>query len=203
MTTNRTGPDAIGRRAGGTILVVCSANLMRSPLAAAFLSQHLTGAGRDDIAVRSAGTRADTGTPTVPAVLRVAASHGVDLSAHTATELGKDVVTEADLVLTMTEEQRAAVVRLCPPAVSRTFTLLELRRLTEGTVVTGMNPRQLAETAHRARPVTAPPSAVEDIGDPIGKPVRHLSRVAGQLQAVVGAITPLLSEGQDRQSTGA
>jgi protein-tyrosine phosphatase len=185
--------------AGGSILVVCAANLMRSPLAAAFLSQDLEQRGREDIVVTCAGTKADPAAGNVPAVLRIARDYGLDLSTHRATELSRDMVMRADLVLTMTEEQRSAVVRLLPAAVSRTFTLIELRRLTEGSDAAGLNPAQLAALAHRARPTTAPPSEPEDIMDPVGRPLRHLLRVAAQLRAAVRTIALLLADNNERQ----
>ena len=194
-----TGRDMGATRAGGSILMVCSANQMRSPLAAAFLARDMERLGRAGVVVTSAGTKAMPASGGVPAVLRTAEEYGLDLSEHRPAELTRGTVARADLVLTMTEQQRSAVVRLLPAAVPRTFTLLELRRLTEASDASGLHPAELAALAHRARPTTAPPSAPEDIADPVGRPLRHLLRVAGLLQAAVGAIAPLLAENDDRQ----
>lgn len=83
------------------ILVVCSGNTCRSPLAAALLTRALQAAGRGDIAVESAGTGAWDGAPASEGSYLVALEHGLDLSAHRARMLDAALVESADLILTM------------------------------------------------------------------------------------------------------
>ena len=178
---------------GGRVLLVCTANLARSPLAAALLRRELSACGRDDIVVESAGTR--VAAPETPSsVLRVAQKLGLDLSDHRGRQVSKEIINGADLVLTMAEEERSALVRLSPANVARTFTLLELHRLTESAEGRLAGPAALAQLAHRARPVTRPPATVEDIEDPVGRSTRHLQRVAEHLHELVAPIAVRLAQ---------
>lgn len=180
---------------GGVILFVCTANLARSPLAAELMQRGLTRHGGKDLRVESAGTQVMAGSRLPSVVLDVAQDHGIDLSGHKPRQVHKDTLARADLVIAMTEAHRASLVRLAPGAIPRTFTLLELRRLTETTTAGVLNnPAQMALAAHRARPVTPPSSAPEDIDDPIGKSTRHLRRVTAQLHDLVDALSLLLAD---------
>ncbi len=85
------------------ILVVCTGNVCRSPLAAAMLRQRLTELGRTDIEVISAGTAAADGEPASEGSYLVALEHGVDLSAHSAQLVTRKLVDESDLILCMSE----------------------------------------------------------------------------------------------------
>jgi protein-tyrosine phosphatase len=91
------------------ILIVCTGNVCRSPLAAAMLRQKLGQQGRDDIEVLSAGTSAAHGEPASEGSYLVALEHGVDLSAHAARLLTEEEIETADLILGMSEHhvQRA------------------------------------------------------------------------------------------------
>lgn len=57
--------------------------------------------GLDDIVVSSAGTSAWEGAPASDGALLVAMEHGVDLNAHRARVLSREIVTGADLILVM------------------------------------------------------------------------------------------------------
>ena len=92
------------------ILVLCTGNVCRSPLAAAMLRQRLAERGRTDIEVVSAGTAAADGEPASEGSYLVALEHGIDLSAHAARMLRREHVDAADLIFGMSEHhvQRAA-----------------------------------------------------------------------------------------------
>lgn len=188
--------------ASGTILYVCTANLARSPLAAALLRHELHARGRTDVLVESAGTHASPSADNLASVRDVAREYGLDLAEHRARQVTRQMISSTDLVLTMTEAHRAAVVRLHPAAVAKTFTVLELQRLLAGAdpAVRVPGPSQLAEMAHRQRPLTPEPAAPEDVEDPIGRPVRHLRRLAAQLQQVTRALTEVLEEETTRSA---
>lgn len=53
------------------------------------------------------------------------AKRGIDVSAHRATQLTPNDVKHADLIVTMTEKHKAAVIGLYPDAKAKTFTLSE------------------------------------------------------------------------------
>ncbi len=94
------------------ILFVCSGNTCRSPLAEA-LARHAAGdQGLDGLEIRSAGTNAVPGEPASDGAKRVARRHGLDLEGHRSTPLDQELVTWADLVLTMSPMHLRRVLEL-------------------------------------------------------------------------------------------
>jgi protein-tyrosine-phosphatase len=94
------------------ILLVCTGNICRSPLAAALLERALAERGIDGIAVSSAGTGAWDGAPASEGAYLVGLERGLDLSGHRARLLTRELVDAADLVLTMARHLRARVDEL-------------------------------------------------------------------------------------------
>lgn len=94
------------------IVLVCTGNICRSPLAEALLTQALRERGAADVAVNSAGTGAWDGAPASEGAYLVGLERGLDLSGHRARLLTRDVVEQADLVLTMARHHRARVQEL-------------------------------------------------------------------------------------------
>lgn len=118
------------------ILVVCSGNICRSPLAVQLLRDRLPAAlashDTTGVEVTSAGTVAIDGSQMAPAAVREAVRLGVaDAPAHRARLLAPEQIERADLVIAMAREHRDAVVRTLPRARHRTFTLIELTRTLE------------------------------------------------------------------------
>jgi protein-tyrosine-phosphatase len=94
------------------ILLVCTGNICRSPLAAALLERALAERGIEGIAVSSAGTGAWDGAPASEGAYLVGLERGLDLSSHRARLLTRELVDAADLVLTMARHHRARVDEL-------------------------------------------------------------------------------------------
>jgi protein arginine phosphatase len=90
------------------VLLVCTGNTCRSPMAAGALRQAL---GRDveRILVESAGTAAWEGQPATEPSIRVAARSGVDLEGHRSRRVTPAMVRAADIVLVMERGHLAAV----------------------------------------------------------------------------------------------
>jgi protein-tyrosine-phosphatase len=94
------------------ILLVCTGNICRSPLGAALLERALKERGLDAIEVCSAGTGAWDGAPVSEGAYLVGLERGLDLSAHRAQLLSREMVEAADLILTMARHHRARVDEL-------------------------------------------------------------------------------------------
>lgn len=113
------------------ILVICSANICRSPTAARALRSALREAGLDgDITVVSAGVKAADGLPMCE-VADTLSSELADAGAedHRSRLVTADLVTECDLVLLADRSHRTEVGRLAPRARARFFTLRQAARL--------------------------------------------------------------------------
>lgn len=93
------------------VLFVCTGNICRSPLAASLLERALKERGLE-VKVTSAGTGAWDGAPASEGAYLVALEGGLDLSGHRARLLTRELVEEADLILTMARHHRARVDEL-------------------------------------------------------------------------------------------
>ena len=91
------------------ILVVCSGNICRSPLAEAAIARRIEG---HDSVVTSAGTIAEVGQPATSSMREVASAHGLDLSGHRATALAD--VAQPDIAFGMETRHLVAVRRAFP-----------------------------------------------------------------------------------------
>ena len=78
------------------VLVLCEANICRSPLAEHLL-RSLTG-----LTVDSAGLTARTGDPADPVYLDMAKESDLDLTSHRSKPLTRGLLESADLTLVMT-----------------------------------------------------------------------------------------------------
>lgn len=83
------------------ILLVCTGNTCRSPLAEVLLRRALQEAGAEGVDVASAGTGAFVGEPASEGSYLVALEHGLDLTAHRARVVTREMVAETDLLLAM------------------------------------------------------------------------------------------------------
>jgi len=172
------------------VLLVCTANRCRSPMAEVMLRERLRSVGGRTV-VTSAGTRADEGTPAMPEA--IASAHG--LAEHTSRSLTVSMVQEADLVLCMTREHVRTIVMLIPEAFERTFTLKELVER-----ATAAGPRRPDETiaswlawVGRGRQVSdiIGIREVDDIDDPIGLPAQAYRRCAADIDSLLASVVSL------------
>ena len=94
------------------VLLVCTGNICRSPLAAALMRRALAARGVEGIEVASAGTGAWDGAPVSEGAYLVGLERGLDLSAHRAQLLTRELVEQSDVILTMARHHRARVDEL-------------------------------------------------------------------------------------------
>ncbi len=87
--------------AGLSVLVVCTGNICRSPMAAHLL-QHMLPAGlRERVCVGSAGTYALHGNQAAPPAVQVMAEAGIDISGHRARQITGELIRGSGLIVAM------------------------------------------------------------------------------------------------------
>ncbi len=106
------------------ILVVCTGNICRSPMAEALLRARL-GARVQQVA--SAGTGALVGHPADPLAVEVAGIHGLDLTAHRAQQATLPLLSAMDLVLTLDQSHSDWLNRQYPQLRGRVHKLMRWR----------------------------------------------------------------------------
>ncbi|MBC3761648.1 arsenate reductase/protein-tyrosine-phosphatase family protein [Quadrisphaera oryzae] len=183
---------------GPFVLVVCTGNICRSPIAERVLQAGLDAAavpGAPRVRVVSAGTGAVVGHAMEPEAAAAVRASGASPDGHAARQVTAADVRDAALVLTATREHRSAVVRLAPAAVRRSFTLREAARIAAARAddVHGDDPaarlRSLAEVLVRSRGAHAVREAhLDDVVDPFRTDAATWELMESQLLPAVRAI---------------
>jgi protein-tyrosine phosphatase len=105
------------------VLLVCTGNICRSPMAEVILRDALKREGLEGIEVSSAGIHALPGAETPPAATELLAGRGIDLSGHRGRQLEPSLTDEADLILVMDRYQLAMIEPLLPQTRGKVFLL--------------------------------------------------------------------------------
>lgn len=148
-----------------SILVVCAANVCRSPLAELALQR---GLGADSsITVSSAGVRANEGDAicTLVASLHDDEEWQAGARAHRAREVTAELIEQSSIVLAASRDIRGELVRLAPRSRDWMFTIKEAAHLGAGFSSTASD-RVVEYVAHldRARSRAVPLAAPGDVG---------------------------------------
>jgi tRNA threonylcarbamoyl adenosine modification protein (Sua5/YciO/YrdC/YwlC family) len=107
------------------IVIVCTGNTCRSPMAETLLREQLRQklGSEDAVRVLSAGVAAGVGSGASPQAVEVMGARNLDLTGHSSRPLDDAVMNVADLILTMTRGHRAAILAAWPNMQERVHTL--------------------------------------------------------------------------------
>lgn len=177
------------------ILVVCTANVCRSPLGESLLGAALRQTGVAAV-VRSAGVSA-AALPVDPRSVAYATTAGATLLDHRARQLAAAVLEAdgRDLILGMEREHVREIAMLQPAVLPRSFTLREfVRRASADPAVPG---EPLAEwtarlTANRRMQDLLGESSLDDIADPYGRSDTMFREVAADIDRLSALAARLL-----------
>jgi protein-tyrosine phosphatase len=177
------------------VLLVCTGNICRSPMAAAILHAHLAERGVD-AHVHSAGTMAWGGPATGNAELAMQ-ERGLALDGHLSRRLTDDLVVGADLVLGMTREHVWRAGLALPGAVRWCFIVGELARLGSEVGPRDVDREEGARSWAARVAATRGDGPIGRVGDavddPVGEPLAVYRATAARLDRDLSTIAALLA----------
>jgi protein-tyrosine-phosphatase len=195
-----TAPRTLRRRSDDPfqVLIVCTANQCRSPMAEFLLKDALASVSLK-WTVRSAGLQAVPGSAVHPMIVEVLAERGLQMLQHPARPLVASEVESADLVLTATAVHRQTVVAANVSALNKTFTLRQFARLCSVVELESTDRATLGHDlltgARAARSHFQPPRPGEDdIVDPLGRRLHQFRVCRDVVMATIADITRPLAE---------
>ncbi|NCF68708.1 MAG: low molecular weight protein arginine phosphatase [Chloroflexi bacterium] len=137
------------------ILIICTANICRSPVAEALIRDRLQKRGLDDWTVSSAGTWAQIRGGAAENSVLVMAQQGLDISDHQSRMVEESHLEQADLVLCM-ESGHAEALRT-----------------------------EFSKYAYKVYLLTAMVGQAYSVHDPIGEPLTAYERMAKELADLI------------------
>ena len=151
-----------------TILLVCTGNICRSPMAEGLLKDLLK--NRSEFMVFSAGVGAlDNVAPSGPAI-HALDEVGIDISEIRSRTLRSELVNDADFIFTMTRQHQSTIQTLFPSAAEKTFLLREFEEVD--------------------------PSDSKEIADPIGQPLEVYRRTRDQIRRALSSLVDFIEQTQ-------
>src|SRR4030042_4386983 len=110
-----------------SILIVCTANMCRSPMGEALLKRLLSNRqDADQWRVESAGTWADRGNQPTPYSQIVMQAMGMDISSHRSQAIDEEFIEQFDLSLTMEAHHKEALQNAFKGHSDRIFMISEM-----------------------------------------------------------------------------
>ena len=137
-----------------SVLFVCTANLYRSPLAAAFLRNELKDAPEGKWVVDSAGTWTKNGTPIHSQAIEDASHFGLDVRTHKSKQVTAELLSRYDLVLVMETGHKEALLIEFPDQSHKVHLLAEVvderpYDIPDPFSLEGKHDRDVADELHR------------------------------------------------------
>jgi len=183
----------------GSILVVCTGNVCRSPYIERRLAQELAGTA---IRVASAGTGGVEGRDMDPSSKALLRRVGADAEGFGSRRLQAEDIEGADLVLAAAREHRTAAAQLHPAALNRVMTLRDFADLVDGLTPqdvvrdggAGTWVRRVARAALLRRGLVAARQD-PDVVDPIGETSAVFELMAAQVEDALEPVVRVLRAG--------
>lgn len=182
------------------VLLICTANQCRSPMAAGLLRLRLSERAHGSaVQVRSAGLLPG-GYPAADEAIARMRGYGIDLSGHVSTEVGAELLDDADLILTMTRRHVRALVADDPRLRARAFTIKDFVRRAHEALVHNSAQEESFDLAglcarldeRRPRGDLLGGSADDDVTDPMGRAAAVWHGVVTELDEATALLATLL-----------
>lgn len=167
------------------VLVVCTANICRSP----YLELALRRATGGAVEITGAGTHGFDAEPMDPTMAAVARARGLEPDGLRSKAVTRALVAEADLVLTAEERHRSFLLEEHPGAFRKVFTLGQLARGVEQLDGEVVDPRELVARIGAQRPS----AAGTDIADPYRRGPAAAEACADHVDRLVAVVGPALA----------
>lgn len=180
------------------VLILCTANVCRSPAAEGLLRDRLSAIGVD-AQVRSAGVL-EGGVPASSGSVDVLARRGIDLTSHRSRTMSRRELGGADLIIGMAREHVREAAALMPEVWPRTFTLKELVRRGEQVGIRRPD-EEVVDWLGRAGSGRSPSellghSVADDVADPYGQSLPNYERMISELDHYIDRLVALLWAGR-------
>ncbi len=121
------------------ILFVCTGNTCRSSMAEGIFKAMLQKAEIKNVNVSSAGISAFEGEDANEKAIYTLNKKGIDIKNHRARQLTRKIISESDLILTMTCSNKDMVLNAAPEYSDKVYTLKEYACIVNDEEVSGKN----------------------------------------------------------------